>query len=88
MVLDLTTGFLRTGYVYMMGPDVPKERVEAMRKALMETFQDPEFLADARKQTLNVAPVTADRVTELFAQAYATPPDILQRIRRLFQQAQ
>ena len=32
MVLDLTTGFLRTGYVYMMGPDVPKERVAAMRE--------------------------------------------------------
>ena len=88
MVLDLTTGFLRTGYVYMMGPDVPKERVEAMRKAMMDTFRDPEFLADAQKQTLTVAPVAADRVTQLFAQAYATPPHVVQRIRRLFQQAQ
>ncbi len=88
MVLDLTTGFLKTGYNYMMGPDVPKERVEAMRKALLDTFKDPEFVADAQRQTLTIAPVAAERVAESFRQAYATPPQVVQRIRRLFQQAQ
>jgi tripartite-type tricarboxylate transporter receptor subunit TctC len=88
MVLDLTTGFLRTGYVYMMGPDVPRERVAAMRKALMETFADPEFLEDAKRQTLTIAPVPAERVTQLFAEAYATPPEIVARLRKLFAQGQ
>lgn len=88
MVLDLTTGFLRTGYVYMMGPDVPKERVELMREAMRATYQDPNFLADAKKQILTVAPVSAKRVTDLFTEAYATPPDVVDRIRRLFKQAE
>lgn len=88
MVLDLTTGFLRTGYVYMMGPDVPKERVAAISKALTDMFADPEFLEDARRQTLTISPVPAARVTELFRQAYATPPEVVARIRKLFQQGQ
>jgi hypothetical protein len=88
MVLDLTTGFLRTGYVYMMGPDVPKDRVEMMREAMNATYKDPDFLADAEKQILTVAPVPATKVTELFAEAYATPPDVVDRIRRLFKLAE
>ena len=51
-------------------------------------FADPEFLEDARRQTLTISPVPAARVTELFRQAYATPPEVVARIRKLFQQGQ
>ncbi len=88
MLLDLTTAFLKSGYVYMMGPDVPPARVEAMRKAFMETYADPEFIADARRQTLTVAPIEAEAVTKIFAAAYAVPAGVVARVRRLYQQAQ
>ena len=37
---------------------------------------------------LMMKPVPAARVTELFRQAYATPPEVVARIRKLFQQGQ
>ena len=83
-LIDLATGFLETGYVYMMGPDVPKDRVVAMRKAFMEALGDPELLAEAKQQTLNIAPIEGDAVAKLLAKAYALPPPVIDRMRRIF----
>ncbi len=84
MLLELATGFLKTGYVYMMGPDVPKERVAAMRQAFMAALGDPALLADAKKQTLNIAPIEGEKIAEMLAQAYALPPSVIARMRGLF----
>ena len=83
-LIDLATGFLETGYVDMMGPDVPKDRVVAMRKAFMEALGDPELLAEAKQQTLNIAPIEGDAVAKLLAKAYALPPPVIDRMRRIF----
>ena len=34
---------------WVMPPEVPQDRVETLRKAFKETFEDPEFLAEAKK---------------------------------------
>ena len=84
-LIELATGCLKTGYVYMMGPDVPKDRVAAMRKAFMETLRDPELLAEAKKQTLNIAPIEGEAVAQMLAQVYGLPPRVIERMRRIFQ---
>lgn len=83
-LIDLATGFLKTGYVYMTGPDVPKDRVAALRKAFMEALSDPELLAEAKKQTLNIAPIDGESVAQMLAKAYAMPPSVIARMRRIF----
>ena len=83
-LIELATGFLTTGYVYMMGPDVPRDRVAAMRKAFMDALSDPELLADAKKQTLNIAPIDGETVSRMLAKAYAMPPPVIERMRRIF----
>ena len=83
-LIDLATGFLKTGYVYMTGPDVPKERVAAIRKAFMEALGDPDLLAEARQQTLNIAPIDGESVAQMLASAYAMPPSVITRMRRIF----
>jgi hypothetical protein len=40
---------------------------------------DPAFLEDAKKQNLNVVPVSAREMTEVVSKAYATPPAVVQR---------
>lgn len=83
-LIELGTGFLNTGYVYMTGPDVPKDRVAALRKAFMEALRDPELLADAKKQTLSIAPIDGEAVTQMLAKAYAMPPVVIARMRKIF----
>ena len=84
LLIELATGFLNTGYVYMMGPGVPKERVIAMRKAIMSALHDPELIADAKKQTLNIAPLDGDKVAALLMRAYSMPPSVVKRMKRVF----
>jgi hypothetical protein len=49
---------------YVLPPDTPKDRVEIIRKAFMDTMKDPEFLAEAKKANLDINPedgVTLER---------------------------
>lgn len=41
---------------YLLPPGTPKERVELLRKAFMDTMKDPELLAEAKKAKLDINP--------------------------------
>jgi hypothetical protein len=62
---------------FMVATEVSKERVEALRKAFMETWSDPDLLAEAKKINLGVAPISGADVQDLIAKIYATPPQII-----------
>jgi tripartite-type tricarboxylate transporter receptor subunit TctC len=58
---------------YVMPPGVPAERLRALRAAFDATMKDPAFLADARRQDLEVRPVSGTEAEALLKEAYATP---------------
>ena len=67
-----------------MPPAVPADRVAAMRNALMETFADPDFLADAKKIGLQVnSPRNGEQLLRVIERAYQAPPQIIERVRKL-----
>jgi tripartite-type tricarboxylate transporter receptor subunit TctC len=41
---------------YLLPPGTPKDRVDLLRKAFMETMKDPELLAEAEKAKLDINP--------------------------------
>lgn len=72
------------GRPLVMPPGVPAERVAAMRKALVGVFADPAFKSAAVKLGLIVnAPRTGEQLQDVIDQAYATPPSLLGRLRKL-----
>jgi tripartite-type tricarboxylate transporter receptor subunit TctC len=72
---------------YMMGPGVPADRVAAMRKAFMETFSDPAFVADAAKRSLRLTPVSDEIVTQRVAAAFKNDKGVVGRLRAIYEQA-
>ena len=58
-------------------PGVPSERVAVLRSAFHAAMNDPGFIAEAKKQHLEIAEVAGDRVAKTIADAYALPPDIV-----------
>ncbi|MBI2231968.1 MAG: hypothetical protein HYU46_23070 [Deltaproteobacteria bacterium] len=50
---------------WVMPPGVPKDRVEILRKAFKATFEDPEFLAEAKKTRLELVYVGSDEINGL-----------------------
>ncbi len=72
------------GRPLLLPPSVPADRVAAMRKALADTFTDPEFKADAAKIGLIVnAPQTGEQLQKVIVDAYATPSRVVERLRKL-----
>jgi tripartite-type tricarboxylate transporter receptor subunit TctC len=64
-------------------PDIPSDRVNALRAAFDAAMKDPEFIAAATKLHLGLDPVSGVKMDELLARVYATPKDILKRVNSL-----
>src|SRR5215475_4184891 len=62
---------------YVMPPGVPADRVQALRMAFSATMKDPGFLADAKRQDLEVRPTSGVDADALIREVYATPPAIV-----------
>jgi tripartite-type tricarboxylate transporter receptor subunit TctC len=80
-ILEIVYAQETFGRPYFVAPEVPKERVEALRTAFMETWRDPELLAEARKMNLEVGPISGEDLQSMLAKIYANPPDLLARTR-------
>jgi tripartite-type tricarboxylate transporter receptor subunit TctC len=51
----------------------------ALQRAFDATMKDPAFLADAKRQDLEVLPVSGAEAAVLLKDAYATPPDLVRQ---------
>jgi tripartite-type tricarboxylate transporter receptor subunit TctC len=60
-------------------PDVPVERIATLRKAVMETLRDPEFLAEAEKIKVEINPVNGDEIQALVQESFAMPAEIVKK---------
>jgi tripartite-type tricarboxylate transporter receptor subunit TctC len=69
-------------------PGVAPERLAALRRAFDATMRDPDFLADAGRQDLDVRPATGAEADALIAQVYATAPEIVKRAAEYMKEAQ
>jgi tripartite-type tricarboxylate transporter receptor subunit TctC len=77
--LELFFARAAMGRPFVAPPGVPAERLATLRTAFDAALADPAFLEDARKQNLNVVPVSAREMTDVVNKAYSTPPAVVQR---------
>jgi len=71
------------GRPFLGPPGIPADRVEALRKAFMDTMRDKDFLADAEKSQLEINPVDGADLEKLVKEIYQTPPQIAQKAAQL-----
>jgi tripartite-type tricarboxylate transporter receptor subunit TctC len=62
-------------------PNVPAERVEALRRAFDETMTDPVFLAAAKKANMGLNPVSGAKLQKIVSDLFQTPPEAVQRLK-------
>jgi tripartite-type tricarboxylate transporter receptor subunit TctC len=70
------------GRVYATPPDVPADRIAALRKAFMDTMADKEFLADAAKTGIDIIPMEGSVVSKMWAEFATTPPAIVNEAKK------
>ena len=66
--LDLALARLEFGRPFFMPPNVPAERVAAIRRAFDATMKDKEFLAEADKLKIEIDPLAGEQVAALIEQ--------------------
>ena len=74
-------GFLDRFYV--LPPDSPKDRVMLLRKALMDTLKDPEFLADTQKAKLDFDPVDGAEIEKQVKELFKLEPALVGRMKEI-----
>ena len=61
-------------------PDIPAERLEALRRAFMKMSEDPEFLADAAKSKLQVNLASGESVQKIALMIASAPDAVAARL--------
>ena len=79
--LQLALARLEFGRPFFMPPNVPPERVTAIRRAFDAVMKDAEFIAEADKLKIEIDPLTGEQVARLIAEIYTTPADTVARVR-------
>jgi hypothetical protein len=81
--------FARTEYArpFFLPPDVPAERVEALRRAFDATMKDKAFLEEAAKLQLEVSPLTGETVQTMVGELARTPTAVATRVRAALEAA-
>jgi hypothetical protein len=68
---------------YVLPPGTPKERVNLLRKAFMDTMKDPEFLADTQKAKLDLDPIDGAEIEKQVKELFKLEPALVSRMKEI-----
>jgi len=71
------------GWSVVAPPNVPAERVTALRVAFEKMVADPDFLADAARRGLEITPASGRELEEIVVRTIATPASALVTLKKL-----
>jgi tripartite-type tricarboxylate transporter receptor subunit TctC len=69
-------------------PGTPKDRVAALRKAMLETINDPAMVAEAGRMKIELDPVPGEETVQIFEDFYKTPSDLVKKAAAMTQPEQ
>lgn len=76
-VLNLLFARQVMGRPFLTTPNVPADRLSALRQAFSATMQDPDFQRDAQNSNLEISWVGGDRIQQIIANAVTYPKDVI-----------
>jgi tripartite-type tricarboxylate transporter receptor subunit TctC len=84
-ILQLIFGWLHVSRPIATPPDVPGERLAALRLAFNETMRDTEFRADAEKIEIELDPLPGEEIERFLEELYRTPKSVIERAAALLE---
>jgi tripartite-type tricarboxylate transporter receptor subunit TctC len=80
-VLSLLSGDVSVGRPVLTAPDVPADRIAALRRAFEETVRDPRFLAAAKEANLSMNPMFGEQLQRVVDNIVSSPPDVVAKVK-------
>ena len=68
---------------FVLPPGTPKDRVQVLRKAFMDTFNDPEFLAEAKKTNLDIGPLSGEEIAKTVDNLFKLEAPVIERLKKI-----
>ncbi len=82
-VMMLLSASTTIGRPIFTGPDVPAERVKALRDAFDAMVKDPVFLEAAKKERFEIDPVSGVELQKIVAEIVATPKSVVAKLAQI-----
>lgn len=76
-VLQLVLAPMAMDRPIMTPPGIPPDRLRVLRAAFHDAVNDPDFLAEAGRQRIEVKEVSGEKVDEILSSAFAAPPEVV-----------
>jgi tripartite-type tricarboxylate transporter receptor subunit TctC len=76
-IVDFITQRLDIGRAFAGPPDIPEERLQALRDAFWAAVNDPEFKADADRQNMEILPARGEETQKMVVALTQTSPEII-----------
>ena len=70
-------------YGYSLPPGTSKERVQVLRKAFLQAVKDADFLNDAGKANLEIAPASGEEIEKAIHDLFKTPPAVVAKLKEV-----
>lgn len=69
--------------LYFLPPKTPKDRLAVLRKAFLDTYKDPEFMAEAKKARLDIQAVTGEEMEQIVQGLFKLDPKQVARLKEV-----
>ena len=63
---------------YFVAAEVPADRRQVLRRAFMQSWRDPDLLAEAARMDLDIGPASGEEVWSLLQKIYSSPAALIQ----------
>ena len=70
-------------YGYSLPPGTPKERMQILRSAFLQAVRDSDFLNDAGKANLEIAPASGEEIEQSIQNLFKTPAAVVAKLREV-----
>lgn len=85
-LLKLAVAWDEMAWPFTAPPGIPDDRKKALRDAFAAVLKDPELLAQAERERLDVGLVSGEAIESLLADIHATPQDIVEEMKTIINQ--
>jgi tripartite-type tricarboxylate transporter receptor subunit TctC len=82
-LLKLAVAWDEMAWPFTAPPGIPDDRKQALRDAFAAVLKDPELLQQAERERLDVALVSGEAIERLIEDLAATPPDIVEEMKKI-----
>jgi tripartite-type tricarboxylate transporter receptor subunit TctC len=83
--MQLLFGQSIMGRPILAPPNIPTERRDALRRAMLATLKDPDFQSEAQKLFMDFNPATGAEIEALLAEYKSYPVEIAHKAKVLLQ---